>query len=118
MRADDPTGRTPDDGASTRRTDDRATGADGATSDATDRSTTEGGDAATGGKSRLRRGLFRRNRAKGGEENVADRAGREPEAVPAHDEEYVDWVTGLARPAQDTEPAEGRTLRTGRHHRD
>ncbi|WP_200206308.1 hypothetical protein [Micromonospora coerulea] len=62
-----------------------------------------------------RRGLFRRNRAKGGEETATDRDSRESEPVPAHDEEYVDWVTGLGRPAPDSDSG---SLRTGRHHRD
>jgi hypothetical protein len=75
----------------------------------------EGAEPAAG-KSRLKRGLFRRNRAKAGTESAAERPAREPDAVPAHDEEYVDWVTGLARPAPEAD--ESRPLRTGRHHRD
>ncbi|MGC1211053.1 MAG: hypothetical protein WA890_07295, partial [Micromonospora sp.] len=74
------------------------------------------GEETGSGKSRARRGLFRRNRGRGDEETTTDRTDHEPEPVPARDEEYVDWVTGLGRPAE-TDP-EGRPLHTGRHHRD
>ncbi|PWU53934.1 hypothetical protein DLE60_30290 [Micromonospora globispora] len=74
------------------------------------------GEESRTGKSRARRGLFRRNRGRGDEETATDRNDRESEPVPAHDEEYVDWVTGLSRPAE--KDPEGRPLRTGRHHRD
>ncbi|RZU78197.1 hypothetical protein EV384_6949 [Micromonospora kangleipakensis] len=74
-----------------------------------------GGEEAGAGKSRPRRGLFRRNRAKGGEERTTERNTRESEPVPAHDEEYVDWVSGLGRPAAESDSG---SLRTGRHHRD
>ncbi|WP_319463707.1 hypothetical protein [Micromonospora sp. RTP1Z1] len=76
---------------------------------------TGGGEEADAGKPRPRRGLFRRNRAKGGEESTAERNSREPEPVPAHDEEYVDWVAGLGRPGAESDSG---SLRTGRHHRD
>ncbi|WP_446216935.1 hypothetical protein [Micromonospora sp. IBHARD004] len=74
-----------------------------------------GGEEAAAGKSRPRRGLFRRNRAKGGEESTTERNTRESEPVPARDEEYVDWVTGLGRPTAESDSG---SLRTGRHHRD
>ncbi|MFE9653777.1 hypothetical protein [Micromonospora sp. NPDC006431] len=60
------------------------------------------------GRSKLR-GLFRRNRAKG----TPGDAGRESESL-AQDEEYVDWVAGLASDDGEDIP----TLRGGRHHRD
>ncbi|PGH41581.1 hypothetical protein COO58_27670 [Micromonospora sp. WMMA1996] len=66
---------------------------------------------AVGGKTRARRGLFRRNRAKG-EPEPADRT-VEPDATT--DDEYVDWVAGLA---SDDNADDTRSLRTGRHHRD
>lgn len=76
------------------------------------------------GNSRARRGLFRRNKPRdaGGAPAINDR-GREQEPLPAHDEEYVDWVTGLARPAPDADGEAGKTntrpvRATGRHHRD
>ncbi|NES36409.1 hypothetical protein G3554_09530 [Micromonospora sp. PPF5-17] len=59
------------------------------------------------GKAKQRRGLFRRNRAKGAEPPEVEELAR--------DEEYVDWVAGLA---SDDNPEDARTLRTGRHHRD
>ncbi|SCL68477.1 hypothetical protein [Micromonospora chersina] len=74
-----------------------------------------GADAApeaAGGKSKARRGLFRRNRGKGGEPGEVD---RESEPLPRQDEEYVDWVAGLA---SDDDADDTRSLRTGRHHRD
>ncbi|MFG3705395.1 hypothetical protein ACGF7U_11770 [Micromonospora sp. NPDC047670] len=71
-----------------------------------------------GGRVRGRLGLFRRNRSRA-EDATGD---REPEPLPAQDEEYVDWVTGLSRPIPDNEPEQEsgrRSLRsTGRHHRD
>ncbi|MET8838353.1 hypothetical protein ABZV78_31230, partial [Micromonospora sp. NPDC004540] len=67
---------------------------------------------AAGGKAKARRGLFRRNRGKGGEPAEVDR-GSEP--LAAKDEEYVDWVAGLA---SDDDADGARSLRTGRHHRD
>ncbi|MFG1889858.1 hypothetical protein ACGFIR_18585 [Micromonospora sp. NPDC049051] len=70
------------------------------------------------GRGRGRLGLFRRNRARI-EDAPAD---RESEPLPAQDEEYVDWVTGLSKPVPDNEPEQEtgrRSLRsTGRHHRD
>ncbi|SBT51433.1 hypothetical protein [Micromonospora narathiwatensis] len=68
-----------------------------------------------GGKSKLRRGLFRRNRAKDGGLDEAGRPAPESEALAAQDEEYVDWVAGLA---SDADGDRTRTLRTGRHHRE
>ncbi|MEU9827099.1 hypothetical protein [Micromonospora chersina] len=67
---------------------------------------------APGGKSKARRGLFRRNRGKGGEPGEVD---RESEPLARQDEEYVDWVAGLA---SDDNADDARSLRTGRHHRD
>ncbi|MFV2111674.1 hypothetical protein ACFHW0_04940 [Micromonospora sp. LOL_025] len=70
------------------------------------------------GRNRGRLGLFRRNRPRA-EDAEAD---RESEPLPAQDEEYVDWVTGLSKPVPDNEPEQEsgrRSLRsTGRHHRD
>ncbi|ADU06124.1 MULTISPECIES: hypothetical protein [Micromonospora] len=66
---------------------------------------------ASGGKPKTRRGLFRRNRAKGDPE-PADRTA-EPGAEA--DDEYVDWVAGLA---SDDNADDARSLRTGRHHRE
>ncbi|MFE9954514.1 hypothetical protein [Micromonospora sp. NPDC005299] len=67
---------------------------------------------AAGGKSKARRSLFRRNRGKGGEPGEVD---RDSEPLAAQDEEYVDWVAGLA---SDDNADDARSLRTGRHHRD
>ncbi|MER6596738.1 hypothetical protein ABT214_33785, partial [Micromonospora purpureochromogenes] len=70
-------------------------------------------------RSRTKRSLFRRNKARG-----AEPAAENPEAEPlaAQDEEYVDWVAGLSRPLADNEPeteSGRRSLRSsGRHHRD
>ncbi|MER5701359.1 hypothetical protein ABT023_05285 [Micromonospora sp. NPDC002296] len=82
-------------------------------------------DPATS-RSRLRRALFRRNRARTADDAAPateqdDR--REQQPLPAQDEEYVDWVTGLARPVPEKDGGpEGtgqRSLRSsGRHHRD
>ncbi|SCG14148.1 hypothetical protein GA0070610_0345 [Micromonospora echinofusca] len=70
------------------------------------------------GRGRGRLALFRRNRSRAEEAP----AGQEPEPLPAQDEEYVDWVTGLSRAVPDNEPEQEngrRSLRsTGRHHRD
>ncbi|SBT47731.1 hypothetical protein [Micromonospora auratinigra] len=66
----------------------------------------------TGGRAKSRRGLFRRNRARTVEVVEPD---RDPEILAAQDEEYVDWVAGLA---SDDNAEDARTLRTGRHHRD
>ncbi|MET8909874.1 hypothetical protein [Micromonospora sp. NPDC004551] len=77
-----------------------------------DRSGADPTPEATGGKSKARRGLFRRNRGKGGEPGEVD---RESEPLAAKDEEYVDWVAGLA---SDDDADDARSLRTGRHHRD
>ncbi|MDO3684491.1 hypothetical protein [Micromonospora sp. C28ISP2-4] len=67
---------------------------------------------APAGKSKPLRGLFRRNRgAKAGPEP----ADRTAEPVAAGDDEYVDWVAGLA---SDDNADDARSLRTGRHHRD
>ncbi|WP_446211407.1 hypothetical protein [Micromonospora sp. IBSANI012] len=70
-------------------------------------------------RSRPKRSLFRRNKARG-----AEPPAESPEAEPlaAQDEEYVDWVAGLSRPLADNEPeteSGRRSLRSGgRHHRD
>ncbi|MEU4713857.1 hypothetical protein AB0F73_09430 [Micromonospora purpureochromogenes] len=70
-------------------------------------------------RSRTKRSLFRRNKARG-----AEPPAESPEAEPlaAQDEEYVDWVAGLSRPLADNEPeteSGRRSLRSsGRHHRD
>ncbi|MET7971036.1 hypothetical protein [Micromonospora sp. NPDC005305] len=72
----------------------------------------EASPEAAGGKSKARRSLFRRNRGKGGEPGEVDRDG---EPLAAQDEEYVDWVAGLA---SDDNADDARSLRTGRHHRD
>ena len=63
------------------------------------------------GKTKTRRGLFRRNRPKADPEPADGTA--EPDA--AADDEYVDWVAGLA---SDDNADDSRSLRTGRHHRD
>ncbi len=68
-----------------------------------------------GGKSKLRRGLFRRNRAKDSGPGDAHRTDHESEPLAAQDEEYVDWVAGLA---SDGDRKGVRPPRTGRHHRD
>ncbi|MGN9765987.1 hypothetical protein ACTMS2_12550 [Micromonospora sp. SD12] len=79
-------------------------------------SASRGSEPTDRGRGRL--GLFRRNRSRA-EEAPAE---QEPEPLPAQDEEYVDWVTGLSRPVPDNEPEQEngrRSLRsTGRHHRD
>ncbi|TDB70576.1 hypothetical protein E1165_25355 [Micromonospora sp. KC723] len=80
----------------------------------------DGSDAgSTSTRSRFRRGLFRRGRAKDGDP-VNDGPTEEPMA--AQDEEFVDWVAGLGKPLADNEPetqSARRSLRgTGRHHRD
>ncbi|MFC0007097.1 hypothetical protein [Micromonospora siamensis] len=67
---------------------------------------------------RQKRGLFRRNRPRPAEPAAVPPA---DEPLPAKDEEYVDWVTGLAKPTPEAESggSERRSLRsTGRHHRD
>ncbi|MDX5459958.1 hypothetical protein [Micromonospora tulbaghiae] len=66
---------------------------------------------APAGKSKARRGLFRRNRAK----SEPEPAERTAEPGDAADDEYVDWVAGLA---SDDNADDARSLRTGRHHRD
>ena len=66
---------------------------------------------AAGGKSKTRRGLFRRNRDKGSPEPADETA----EPGTTTDDEYVDWVAGLA---SDDNAGDARSLRTGRHHRD
>ncbi|WP_329107186.1 hypothetical protein OG792_03265 [Micromonospora sp. NBC_01699] len=88
--------------------------------------------------SRPRRGLFRRNRSSGTNTDPeppsgADAATPQPPAqrgrgrtdrpVPATDEEYVDWVSGLGAPIAPEDPrpqdTPRRTLRSsGRHHAD
>ncbi|WP_197701268.1 hypothetical protein [Micromonospora coriariae] len=64
--------------------------------------------------------LFRRNRTRAEEESQAAPDATEP--LPAQDEEFVDWVSGLSKPVADNEPEQEngrRSLRsTGRHHRD
>ncbi|MGC4893955.1 hypothetical protein [Micromonospora sp. DT31] len=68
-------------------------------------------EAATpGGKPKARRGLFRRGRVKDDPTPVLGT----PEPAATGDDEYVDWVTGLASDKGDGP----RSLRTGRHHRD
>ncbi|MBB5116308.1 hypothetical protein FHU28_006147 [Micromonospora echinospora] len=66
---------------------------------------------ALAGKPKARRGLFRRNRAK----EEPEPADRTAEPGDAADDEYVDWVAGLA---SDDNTDDARSLRTGRHHRD
>ncbi|NLU77049.1 hypothetical protein HCA58_01290 [Micromonospora sp. HNM0581] len=71
-----------------------------------------------GDAEKSRRGLFRRGRSRSAEQ-AAD---EQDEPLPAQDEEYVDWVTGLSRPLDDDDPSPPkeprRSLRsTGRHHR-
>ncbi|MBQ0904878.1 hypothetical protein [Micromonospora sp. U21] len=65
-------------------------------------------------------GLFRRNRSRAEEESQTASDATEP--LPAQDEEFVDWVSGLSKPVADNEPEQEngrRSLRsTGRHHRD
>ncbi|MFD2765671.1 hypothetical protein [Micromonospora eburnea] len=68
-----------------------------------------------GGKPKVRRGLFRRNRARDGGLDDTGRSDHESEQLATQDEEYVDWVAGLASDADGEGP---RTPRTGRHHRD
>ncbi|WP_431972853.1 hypothetical protein [Micromonospora haikouensis] len=78
------------------------------------------------GRSRLLRPLFRRARTRAADDvgPAAERDDRhDPEPLPAQDEEYVDWVTGLARPVSGEDggsaDADRRSLRpSGRHHRD
>ncbi|MEV0153665.1 hypothetical protein AB0H57_07990 [Micromonospora sp. NPDC050686] len=68
-------------------------------------------------KARPKRGLFRRNRSRAEE---PDRPPAE-EPLPPRDEEYVDWVTGLAKEASEPaaeEPGRRSLRSTGRHHRD
>ncbi|MEV4519137.1 hypothetical protein AB0J77_02805 [Micromonospora tulbaghiae] len=67
---------------------------------------------APAGKSKPLRGLFRRNRGAKGEPEPAERTA---EPTTASDDEYVDWVAGLA---SDDNADDARSLRTGRHHRD
>ncbi|MET8044582.1 hypothetical protein ABZU25_27395 [Micromonospora sp. NPDC005215] len=65
-------------------------------------------------------GLFRRNKSRSDEKG--SEASDATEALPAQDEEFVDWVAGLGKPVSDNEPEQEngrRSLRsTGRHHRD
>jgi hypothetical protein len=66
-----------------------------------DRSGQDADDAGRGFSWRRATGAFRRVRRDGGRpaDPAADggrRTGHGTEAVPAHDEEYVDWVSGLA----------------------
>ncbi|MEU2613592.1 hypothetical protein ABZ570_18695 [Micromonospora sp. NPDC007271] len=68
-----------------------------------------------GGMLKFRRGLFRRNRAKDGGPVETGRGDHETEPLAEQDEEYVDWVAGLA---SDADGERIRTRRTGRHHRD
>lgn len=63
------------------------------------------GDANPTGK-RARRGLFRRN--KGADEG--GKRGTATDQVPEHDEEYVDWVSGLGAD-DDVDPSLRRSLR-------
>ncbi|MCZ7427260.1 hypothetical protein O7607_16110 [Micromonospora sp. WMMA1949] len=67
---------------------------------------------APAGKSKPLRGLFRRNR---GAKSDSEPAERTAEPTTAADDEYVDWVAGLA---SDDNADDARSLRTGRHHRD
>ncbi|NIL39986.1 hypothetical protein HCB17_01535 [Salinispora arenicola] len=65
-----------------------------------------------------RRGLFRRHRSH--PNDAGDPTG--PVQLPAQDEEFVDWVTGLSKPAPDNEADPERVRRSlrsvGRHHAD
>ncbi|MFU8873704.1 hypothetical protein [Micromonospora sp. SL4-19] len=94
---------------------------DGGHGDGTERGTTdpashEESTEPGGGTPKPRRGLFRRNRARAdGDDGGADRAESASEPLPAQDEEYVDWVAGLA---SDADPEGTGMLRSGRHHRD
>lgn len=79
-----------------------------------------GGPAATGeaggGLSRIRRGLFRRNRPGDGARAGRDKqTAEESEPLPAQDAEYVNWVAGLAGPDVGTQR---KPRAPGRHHRD
>ncbi len=67
---------------------------------------------APAGKSKPLRGLFRRNRGAKGDPEPAERTA---EPTTAADDEYVDWVAGLA---SDDNADDARSLRTGRHHRE
>jgi hypothetical protein len=89
-------------------------------------------EPAETGKVRARRGLFRRKRASAdGDPGAEFPAGRDrgrdraDDQVPAHDEEYVDWVSGLSGrdPEPDDQPDSPTPRRTlnnppGRHHAD
>ncbi|MEV4813468.1 hypothetical protein [Micromonospora avicenniae] len=89
----------------------------GATSDSTIEHAAGAPDVPeqSAGRARSRLGLFRRNRPRADAESTAE------EPLPAQEEEYVDWVTGLSRPLRDNEPEQEsgrRSLRSsGRHHR-
>ncbi|WP_434741719.1 hypothetical protein [Micromonospora sp. SH-82] len=80
-------------------------------------------DEATPTRSVLRFFRRNRNRTESGDptaEAPRERGGRErPEPeVPAQDEEYVDWVTGLGRPTTEPETGKRRLGSSGRHSRD
>ncbi|GAA2704919.1 hypothetical protein ACFY2R_10045 [Micromonospora olivasterospora] len=74
-------------------------------------------EESSGGLSRIRRGLFRRNRPRASEDAGTDRdnGGREMEPLPAQDADYVDWVAGLSHPRAGQD---GSRRPPGRHHRD
>ncbi|SCL63283.1 hypothetical protein [Micromonospora yangpuensis] len=93
-------------------------GARAGESDTADAATEQDSDVDSGtGRFRNRRGLFGLIRNRTEKAASADQPDERAEpALPAPDEEYVDWVAGLSRPA----PEDGqRSLRSpGRHHRD
>ncbi|MER7165856.1 hypothetical protein ABT336_07210 [Micromonospora sp. NPDC000207] len=80
-------------------------------------------DGTTPTRSVLRFFRRNRNRTESGDptaEVPRERGGKErPEPeVPAQDEEYVDWVTGLGRPTTEPETGKRRLGSSGRHSRD
>ncbi|MGQ5259660.1 hypothetical protein ACTWLT_02780 [Micromonospora sp. ZYX-F-536] len=93
---------------------------DAASTDAGPAAPTPRGDADQPARRGRLGGLFRRNRSRTEEESATP--SDTPEALPAQDEEFVDWVAGLGKPVADNEPEQEngrRSLRsTGRHHRD
>ncbi|MEV4658239.1 hypothetical protein [Micromonospora sp. NPDC049301] len=91
-----------------------------ASADAVPAASAAGDDAEQPSRRGRLGGLFRRNRSRAEDESPA--ASDATEALPAQDEEFVDWVAGLSNPVADNEPEQEsgrRSLRsTGRHHRD
>ncbi|WFE94798.1 hypothetical protein [Micromonospora sp. WMMD987] len=85
--------------------------------DSVDTMPTDSDDRKIAGKTKGRRGLFRRNRP-----TEVEQADDRTAAQATPDDEYVDWVAGLSKPLADNEPEREsgrRSLRTsGRHHRD